>query len=84
MLIIDFYINVCDAMGANIVNTILEKITPYIEEITHCRTGIRILSNLCTSRMVYSEFTIPIEAMQYKNVDGFTVAKKIIEAYRFA
>lgn len=30
MAVVDLYINVCDSMGANIVNTICESISPYI------------------------------------------------------
>jgi len=46
--------------------------------------GIKILSNLCTYRKTYSEFTIPVADMGWKNADGETVAQRIIESYRFA
>lgn len=31
MVVVDLHINVCDAMGANIVNTIVEYTAPLIE-----------------------------------------------------
>ena len=84
MVIVEILINVCEAMGANVVNTVVEKISPYIQEITGARVGIKILSNLCTYRKTYSEFTIPVADMGWKNADGETVAQRIIESYRFA
>lgn len=30
MVIVEILINVCEAMGANVVNTVVEKISPYI------------------------------------------------------
>lgn len=56
MIIVDLYINVCEAMGANIVNTIVEGVAPYLEELTGARIGIKILSNLCTERKSISIF----------------------------
>jgi hydroxymethylglutaryl-CoA reductase len=49
---IDFLVNVCDSMGANLVNTIVEHAAPYVEEITGCKAGLRVLSNLCLERRV--------------------------------
>ena len=34
MLVIHIYINTCDAMGANIINTMVESIAPLVEDIT--------------------------------------------------
>lgn len=60
MVVIDLHINVCDSMGANIVNTIVEYTAPFIEELTGGRAGLKILSNLCTERRAVSEFEIPL------------------------
>ena len=43
MLIVELYLNVCESIGANVVNTICEKISDYIYQITMGRIGIRIL-----------------------------------------
>ena len=50
MIVVDLYVNVCESMGANVINTIVESVAPLIEEITGARLGIKILSNLCTER----------------------------------
>lgn len=83
-MVLDFYINVCDSMGANIINTILEYVSPFIENLLECRVGLRVLSNLCTERRAYAEFEVPVSAMGWKNSSGETVAHRIIEGYRFA
>lgn len=44
---VDLLVNVCDSMGANLVNSICEHVSGMIEEMCECRVGVRILSNLC-------------------------------------
>ena len=50
MIIIELLVNVCESMGANIINTICEHTSPFIEAVTGGRVGLRILSNLCVER----------------------------------
>jgi hypothetical protein len=40
--VIDFLINVCESMGANITNSMLEAVTPMIEEISGAKAGYYI------------------------------------------
>jgi len=51
MLIVTLLIDVRDAMGANLVNTMAEKCGPLLEELTGGTVLLRILSNLCIHRM---------------------------------
>ncbi len=51
MILIHFHVNVQDAMGANIVNTILEGVAPALAERLGGQVVLRILSNLSTARM---------------------------------
>ncbi|KJE49183.1 MULTISPECIES: hydroxymethylglutaryl-CoA reductase, degradative [Acidiplasma] len=53
-IIMHLIIDVRDAMGANIINTMLEFIAPYIESITGGKINLRIMSNLTTERVAYS------------------------------
>lgn len=80
---LDIIINVCDAMGANITNTLSEKAK---EILTYMgiKTGIAILSNYCIERKAISKFTIPVETLGWKGYKGAEVAEKLLEAYRFA
>jgi len=84
MTICNLYVDVKEAMGANIVNTIAERISPFISEITHARTGICILSNLSESRLARSYFEVPTSIMKWKGVSGEEVATRLIQTYEFA
>jgi len=79
MLIAELLIDVGDAMGANITNTMCEAISPLIEKITGGRTLLRILSNYSTRRMVTAKAIYEKEA-----VGGESVIDNIILAYEFA
>ena len=46
MLIVELMIDVADAMGANVTNTMCEAVSPLIEKLSGGRTLLRILSNL--------------------------------------
>ena len=84
MLVIELNINVCDSMGANVVNTVCEKIAPTIQEISGGRVGLRILSNLCIYRKAGAEFKIPCSKLGSPKIDGDRYAQLIMEAYLFA
>ena len=66
---VDIYVNTCDAMGANTVNTICEEMKKYIEELG-IKTGIAILTNYCQERKALSWFEIPVEKLEWKNTPG--------------
>ena len=84
MLIVEIFMDVCESMGANIINTICEHLSPKLQLLTGSRSGLRILSNLCTERKAMAFFEIPLESMKWKNTPGKEVAYRILEAYRFA
>lgn len=85
MLVVELLVDVREAMGANAINTIAEMTAPYINKLLgQGSVGIRILSNLCTERMTIAKFEIPIEKLKWKGAEGAQVAKKILEAHRFA
>lgn len=80
---VDIFINVCEAMGANITNTLCEKAKEYISKMG-IKTGIAILSNYCCERRALSFFELPVNDMGWKGVPGVEVAEKILEAFNFA
>lgn len=79
MLIIHLLVDVRDAMGANVVNTMCETVSPTIEEVTDGKVYLRILSNLATKRLARAEVTIPADAL-----GGPKTVDSIILAYEFA
>lgn len=79
MLIVELLIEVGDAMGANITNTMCEEVAPFIEEITNGKVILKILSNYSTKRMVEAS------AIFDKNeIGGDKIVDNIILAYEFA
>ena len=79
MLIIEFHINVQDAMGANAVNTILEAISPQISQELGGEARLRILSNLATMRMASASCIWKKDA-----IGGSDVVEGILDAWAFA
>jgi len=79
MLIVELLIDVGDAMGANITNTMCEAVSPLIEKISGGRTLLRILSNYSTRRIAKAKAVFDKEA-----VGGEKVVDNIILAFEFA
>ena len=52
-------------MGANAINTALEKIAPRVAEISEGRVHLRILSNLADRRLARASCKIPLEALAF-------------------
>ncbi len=73
-----------DALGANIINTMLEKIAPLIEEITGGKIGARIVSNFTEKRIVFVEGKVPIEKLALGKFSGEKVAQGILAAQKLA
>jgi hydroxymethylglutaryl-CoA reductase len=78
MLIVELLIDVGDAMGANVTNTMCEAVSPLLEKITGGRTLLRILSNYSTRRIAKAT------AVFDKKEIGEDVVDNIILAYQFA
>jgi hydroxymethylglutaryl-CoA reductase len=79
MLIVHLLVNVLDAMGANVVNTMAEAVTPYLEELTDGKIYLRIVSNLATHRIAKSK-----AIFDKKTLGGEEVVEGILNAYEFA
>ena len=86
MLIIHLHVNTMDAMGANAVNTMAERISSKIEEITSGRVHLKILSNLASKRLAKVEATFSPEEMSDDGTreNGIKVINAILEAHHFA
>jgi hydroxymethylglutaryl-CoA reductase len=78
MVITHLLVDCRDAMGANAVNTMVEAVAPYIEEITGGRVYLRIISNLAQYRLSRARVKYLKDTIGEETVDG------IVEAYEFA
>ena len=79
MLIVELLIDVGDAMGANVTNSMCEAVAPLIEKLSGGKTLLRILSNYSTRRMVKATAVFDKEG-----VGGEEIVDNIILAFQFA
>jgi len=79
MLITHLIVDTRDAMGANAVNTMAEKIAPHIADWSGGRVFLRILSNLADRRLARAQATWKLD-----EIGGTSVRDGIISAYHFA
>ncbi len=77
-LVVHLVVDVRDAMGANAVNTMAERLAPYLAELTGGTVGLRILSNLADRRLVRGRAVWPAAVIGAEVVDG------IVSAWAFA
>jgi hydroxymethylglutaryl-CoA reductase len=83
-LVAHLFYDVCDAMGANAVNTACERLAPQIEAITGGRVHLRILTNLADRRLARGRCTIPLKTLAFNDYSGEQVRDGIIAAWAFA
>jgi hydroxymethylglutaryl-CoA reductase len=62
-LVVHVHVDVRDAMGANLVNTVAEAIAPRLAELAEGRYGLRILTNLSDRRKVRVVGRVPFAAL---------------------
>ena len=84
MLVMHLLVNTCDAMGANLVNTMCEGVASLVERITSGKVFLRILSNLTDRAMVHARVRYSCEQLAGKGYDGEQVRDGIIIASEFA
>jgi hydroxymethylglutaryl-CoA reductase len=79
MVVTHLIVDTRDAMGANAVNTMAEKIAPHVANWTGGRVFLRILSNLADRRLARARAVWTLDA-----IGGEDVRDGIISAYHFA
>jgi hydroxymethylglutaryl-CoA reductase len=84
MMIVHLIVDTRDAMGANVVNSMAEALTPIIAELTSGRVHLRILSNLADRRLVHARCTITVDDLAFEQFPGERVRDGIVEAWAFA
>ncbi|TAM58560.1 hydroxymethylglutaryl-CoA reductase, degradative [bacterium] len=84
MVVLHLLVDTCDAMGANMVNTMCEGVAPLVERITGGKVLLRILSNLTDRALVWANVVIPAKLLAGKRKDGEQVRDGIILANALA
>ena len=83
-LVLHLIYDVRDAMGANAVNTAVERLAPQVESITGGRAHLRILSNLADRRLARARCTIPLSELAFDQYSAEQVRDGVIAAWAFA
>lgn len=87
MLIVHILVDVRDAMGANAVNTMAERLAPKLEELTGGVVFLRIISNLADKRLARAKAIWTKEFLEKSvkgQMKGSEVVEAMLEAYAFA
>jgi hydroxymethylglutaryl-CoA reductase len=88
MLVVHVLYDAGDAMGANMINTVCEALTPRIEALTGGWVNLRILSNLADRRLARAKCRILSHTLADEktsgNKSGLPVVNRIVEASLFA
>jgi hydroxymethylglutaryl-CoA reductase len=83
-LVLHLIYDVRDAMGANAVNTAVERLTPLVESITGGQVHLRILSNLADRRLARADCTVPLSELAFGSYTGAEVRQGVVAAWAFA
>ncbi|WP_141733378.1 hydroxymethylglutaryl-CoA reductase, degradative [Oligoflexus tunisiensis] len=83
-LVIHIDVDTRDAMGANLINTVCERLARNIQQLIPCRMGLRILTNLCDKRIAKAHCKVPKDSLGYGDYSGPDVVERIEKAYLFA
>lgn len=83
-IIVHVHVDTRDAMGANIVNTMCERLAPMLAGMLCCDTGLRILTNLTERRLAKATCVVPKEAFDSRDYRGHDVVDRIVKAWEFA
>ena len=83
-LVVYLFADVKEAMGANILNTMLEAIKTPLENITNGKSLMAILSNYATESLVKAKCEVNIKLLNSSMEKSIETAKKIELASKFA
>jgi hydroxymethylglutaryl-CoA reductase len=84
VLVLHLVVDVGDAMGANIVNTMVEAIAPDVVAESGGEARLCILSNLADRRLARASVRMPFEVLCTDALDGEEVARRVVEAWALA
>ena len=83
-LVVYLHIDTQEAMGANMLNTMLESLKPVLEELSQGQSLMGILSNYATDSLVTASCRIAFRYLSPQKDQGREIAEKITLASQFA
>ena len=83
-IVIHLHVDTLDAMGANAINTMLERISPLVKDLSKGEICLRIISNFALKRIVRVEGRIPVNKLERGEFSGEEAAQRFMQAYALA
>ena len=83
-LVVYLHVDTQEAMGANMLNTMLEALKPVLEELCQGQSLMGILSNYATDSLVTASCRIAFRYLSRQQDQGREIAEKIALANQFA
>ena len=83
-LVVYLHVDTQEAMGANMLNTMLEALKPVLEELSQGQSLMGILSNYATDSLVTASCRIAFRYLSPQRDQGREIAEKIALASQFA
>ena len=83
-LVVYLHVDTQEAMGANMLNTMLEALKPVLEELSQGQSLMGILSNYATDSLVTASCRIAFRYLSRQKDQGREIAEKIALANQFA
>ena len=83
-LVVYLHVDTQEAMGANMLNTMLEALKPVLEELSQGQSLMGILSNYATDSLVTASCRIAFRYLSRQKDHGREIAEKIALASQFA
>lgn len=80
ILAVSIQIDVRDAMGANVINTVAEGMKEYLTTLCGGHVIMGILTNAASERLAGASFVIPEKHLRKGSLSGGEVCKRIVEA----
>jgi len=84
IVVLHLLVDTCDAMGANVVNTMCEGISARVESICGAKAGLCILSNLADKSLVTVCGSVSLEMLASDGHSAEKVRDAIVRANDFA
>jgi len=83
-IVVHLLVDTCDAMGANLVNTICEAVAARVSEICGGEVGLAILSNLADRAVVTAQVRYQADDIASGDIAGALVRDRIVLASEIA
>lgn len=83
-LVVYLHVDTQEAMGANMLNTMLEALKPVLEELSQGQSLMGILSNYATDSLVTASCRIAFRYLSRQKDEAREIAEKMVLASQFA